>query len=70
MMETVAEVAEICKQMDAFDRLVWMATWEDTAAIVAGEDEDADRLVAALGERVAGRDERERGRRQGAEHAR
>jgi len=40
MMETVAEVAEICKQMDAFDRLVWMATWEDTAAIVAGEDED------------------------------
>lgn len=53
MMETVAEVAEICKDMDAFDRLVWMATWEDTAAIVAGEDEDVSvAFDSVLGLRV------------------
>jgi hypothetical protein len=34
-------VAKICEQMDAFDRLVWMSTWEEAAGIVAGDSETA-----------------------------
>ena len=40
LRDAVADVANICESMDAFDRLVWMATWEDAAIIVAGEDEE------------------------------
>jgi hypothetical protein len=40
LRDAVADVADICESMDAFDRLVWMATWEDAAIIVAGEDEE------------------------------
>ena len=40
MQQAVAGVAEICERMDTFDRLVWMATWEDAAAIVGGDSEE------------------------------
>lgn len=40
MQDAVKDVADICEDMDAFDRLVWMATWQDAATIVAGEDDD------------------------------
>jgi len=40
MQAAVADVAAICESMDTFDRLVWMATWEDAAIIVAGEDDE------------------------------
>jgi len=40
LQEAVADVAAICERMSTFDRLVWMSTWEDCSAIVAGEDED------------------------------
>ena len=40
LQEAVADVASICERMNTFDRLVWMSTWEDCSAIVAGEDED------------------------------
>lgn len=40
LQRAVSDVADICEEMDAFDRLVWMATWEDAADIVAGEDSD------------------------------
>jgi hypothetical protein len=42
MQNAVADVADICKSMEAFDRLVWMATWEDAATIIAGEDDDVE----------------------------
>ena len=41
LQERVAGVAKICEQMDAFDRLVWMSTWEEAAEIVAGDSETA-----------------------------
>jgi len=40
LRDAVQDVADICEKMDAFDRLVWMSTWEDCSTIVAGEDED------------------------------
>tara|TARA_S200002703_G_scaffold34301_2_gene29697 strand:- start:8 stop:493 length:486 start_codon:yes stop_codon:yes gene_type:complete len=40
LRDAVQDVADICESMDAFDRLVWMSTWEDCSTIVAGEDED------------------------------
>jgi len=40
LRDAVQDVADICERMDAFDRLVWMSTWEDCSTIVAGEDED------------------------------
>ena len=40
MQRVVAGVAAICEDMDAFDRMVWMATWEDAASIIAGENDD------------------------------
>ena len=40
VQKAVADVADICERMDTFDRLVWMATWEDCSTIVAGEDDD------------------------------
>lgn len=40
LQRAVDDVATICADMDAFDRMVWMATWEDAARIVAGEDND------------------------------
>jgi len=42
MQKAVAGVADICESMDAFDRLVWMATWEDAANIISGEDDDVE----------------------------
>lgn len=41
LQERVAGVAKICEGMDTFDRLVWMATWEEAAEIVAGDSETA-----------------------------
>jgi hypothetical protein len=40
MQDAVAGVAEIAKTMTAFDRMVWMATWEDMSSIVDGADPD------------------------------
>lgn len=40
VQKAVSDVADICERMDTFDRLVWMATWEDCSTIVAGEDDD------------------------------
>lgn len=40
LQKAVSDVARICEKMDTFDRMVWMATWEDAAQIVAGEDDD------------------------------
>ena len=40
LQRAVDDVATICADMDAFDRMVWMATWEDAARIVAGEDNE------------------------------
>lgn len=42
MQKAVAGVADICESMDTFDRLVWMATWEDAANIISGEDDDVE----------------------------
>jgi hypothetical protein len=41
MRDAVQDVADICERMDAFDRLVWMSTWEEAAEIVAGDSETA-----------------------------
>jgi hypothetical protein len=40
LREAVAGVAEICERMQPFDRMVWMATWQHAADVVAGEDKD------------------------------
>jgi len=42
LQRAVDDVATICADMDAFDRMVWMATWEDAARIVAGEDDEVE----------------------------
>lgn len=42
LQRAVDDVATICAEMDAFDRMVWMATWEDAARIVAGEDNEVE----------------------------
>ena len=40
LREAVAGVADICERMQPFDRMVWMATWQHAADVVAGEDKD------------------------------
>jgi len=40
LRDAVADVSGICESMDVFDRMVWMATWEDASTVIAGEDED------------------------------
>lgn len=40
LRDAVSDVAVICESMDVFDRMVWMATWEDASNVIAGEDED------------------------------
>lgn len=53
LQERVAGVARICEQMDAFDRLVWMSTWEEAAEIVAGDSDTASvEFQNTLGMRV------------------
>lgn len=42
LQRAVDDVATICADMDTFDRMVWMATWEDAARIVAGEDNEVE----------------------------
>lgn len=42
LQKAVDDVAAICEQMDTFDRMVWMATWEDAAKIIAGEDNEVE----------------------------
>lgn len=42
LQRAVDDVATICKEMDAFDRMVWMATWQDAARVVAGEDDEVE----------------------------
>ena len=42
LQRAVDDVATICDGMDGFDRMVWMATWEDAARIVAGEDNEVE----------------------------
>lgn len=36
MQKAVSAVANICEEMDSFDRLVWMATWEEAAEVIDG----------------------------------
>ena len=53
LQERVAGVAKICEQMDAFDRLVWMSTWQEAAEIVAGDSDTASvEFQNTLGMRV------------------
>lgn len=40
MQRAVSDVADICEKMDGFDRMVWMATWEEAADVISGEAED------------------------------
>jgi hypothetical protein len=42
LREAVAGVADICERMQPFDRMVWMATWQHAADVVAGEDKDVE----------------------------
>lgn len=39
MQKAVSAVADICEEMDAFDRLVWMATWNKAAEVIDGESD-------------------------------
>lgn len=53
MQRAVAEVADICSQMDTFDRLVWAATWTEAAEVIAGESDEAEVTIDnTLGLRV------------------
>lgn len=53
LQERVAGVAKICRRMNAFDRMVWMATWHEAADAVAGEDDDIEvTFTNTLGLRV------------------
>lgn len=40
MQRAVSDVADICEKMDGFDRMVWMATWQEAADVISGEAED------------------------------
>lgn len=39
LQRAVAEVAKICRNMDGFDRLVWMSTWEEAAEVIEGDSD-------------------------------
>lgn len=39
LQELVSPVADICERMDAFDRLVWMSTWQEAAEAISGESD-------------------------------
>lgn len=42
MQRAVSDVADICEKMEVFDRLVWMATWEDAADLISGEEDGVE----------------------------
>lgn len=46
MQKAVADVADICKDMEVFDRLVWMASWQEAANVIDGEDVDVEVSLA------------------------
>lgn len=45
MQSVVSDVAKICRTMDAFDRLVWMHCWEDSASAVEGTNENVELTI-------------------------
>ena len=46
MQKAVEDVADICKDMEVFDRLVWMASWQEAANVIDGEEVDVEVSLA------------------------